>query len=479
MGHAVVRPGGPSPPRVLLAVTAAVTAAVMWLAVPAHAPPAGASLPPHPAGTSARALVPHVYPGGGLVPFGDADPVPTPTGALNAPMAAAVRTPDGGGLWLFGADGGVFTLGDAPFEGSLGGLHLQGPIVAAAATPDGRGYWMAALDGGVFALGDARFFGSMGGSPLNQPIVGMAATPDGGGYWLVAADGGVFAFGDATYLGGRGGQPLVGSIVGMAATPTGNGYWLAAGDGGIFAYGDARFEGSEGGQSLTAYITGMAATADGGGYWLVAGNGAVYPLGDARSFGSLAGPAGATPVSALVPTADGDGYWLLSPDAWDYSYANPPPAGTFPDSAAIVAAAQSQVQPDPSTGYFCNLYGPCEAWCALFASWALQQAGIPIPTYSFTGDIYGWALQQGTVLPPTATPVPGDVVLYGTGPSSSATSVHAGIVVQAWPDGAIVTVEGDAGPGANGYMSVIINGPYLPAGSLAYNGVGIYAYVQP
>ena len=53
------------------------------------------------------------------------------------------------------ADGGVFSFGDAPFEGSLGDLALQGPIVAMAATPDGKGYWLAGLDGGVFSFGDA------------------------------------------------------------------------------------------------------------------------------------------------------------------------------------------------------------------------------------------------------------------------------------------------------------------------------------
>ena len=43
-------------------------------------------------------------------------------------------------------------------------------------TGDGRGYWFVAADGGIFAFGDAPFNGSMGGTHLNQPIVGMAAT---------------------------------------------------------------------------------------------------------------------------------------------------------------------------------------------------------------------------------------------------------------------------------------------------------------
>ena len=65
------------------------------------------------------------------------------------------------------------------------------------------------------------------------------------------------------------------------------------------------------------------------------------------------------------------------------------------------------------------------------------------------------------------------------GPWSTATSVHVGLVTQVWPDGSIMTVAGDAGPGRNGYLSVAIDGPYLPADSNSYNGVPIYAFAQP
>ena len=61
------------------------------------------------------------------------------------------------------------------------------------------GYWLTAADGGIFSYGNVPFEGSAGGMPLNQPVVGMAATPDAGGYWLTASDGGVFAYGDASF----------------------------------------------------------------------------------------------------------------------------------------------------------------------------------------------------------------------------------------------------------------------------------------
>jgi hypothetical protein len=102
-----------------------------------------------------------------------------------------------------------------------------------------------------------------------------------------------------------------------------------------------------------------------------------------------------------------------------------------------------------------------------------------MPSYAFTGDIYDWAAEHGTVLPGTATPEPGDAILYGTGPATTQTSLHTGIVAQVWPDGAIVTVEGDAGPGMTGHYAVIVNGPFLPADSSWYNGFGVYAFAQP
>ncbi|MDA8359095.1 MAG: penicillin acylase family protein, partial [Actinomycetota bacterium] len=118
------------------------------------------------------------------------------------PMAPT--NPLQGGYRMVASDGGVFSFGDAQFEGSMGSAALNKPIVGIAATPDGKGYWEVASDGGVFAFGDAQFEGSMGGKPLSRPIVGIAATPDGKGYWEVASDGGVFSFGDAQFCGSIG-----------------------------------------------------------------------------------------------------------------------------------------------------------------------------------------------------------------------------------------------------------------------------------
>jgi len=466
--------------RRLVALCAVVVPLVTALLVGTVTTPAGAV-------TVGQALaMPHAYAGGGTFAYGSAQVPAALTVPLSSVMVGMAPNPatstTNQGYWLASADGGVYAMGNAGFYGSLGALRLEGPVVTIAATPDGRGYWMAALDGGVFAFGDAGFYGSMGGQPLNKPIVGMAPTADGRGYWLVASDGGVFSFGDAPFLGSMGGTPLVAPVVGMAALHHGTGYWLVASDGGIFAFKTA-FYGSTGGVQLGDPVVGMASMPDDGGYYLVGAGGSVFTFGDAPFRGDLAGGLGGNshdiiPLSGIAVAPYGVGYWLLDPDGFNYSFANPPDPVASPTAAAIVATAASQVNADPYTGYFCNPYGPCEAWCSLFATWVWRQAGVPIPSYAFTGDMYSWARSHTGVLPPTAAPLPGDAVLYGTGPWSTSSSVHVGLVAQVWPDGAIVTIEGDAGPAATGSLAVIINGPYLPSQSGSYNGMPIYAFAR-
>lgn len=168
-------------------------------------------------------------------PFGSASDVcdgpEVPGGsATDAPIVAAALTPDGQGCWVAGADGGVFSYGDASFFGSLGGTHLNAPVVGMAAMPTGGGYWLVASDGGVFSFGNAPFHGSMGGTPLDAPIVGMAEDPATGGYWEVAADGGVFSF-DAPFFGSEGGRgTLPDPVAAIVATTSGAGYFLLATD---------------------------------------------------------------------------------------------------------------------------------------------------------------------------------------------------------------------------------------------------------
>src|SRR5437016_150823 len=68
----------------------------------------------------------------------------------------------------------------------------------------GLAYWLVGADGGVFSFGNAAPYGSLGASRLNASIVGGAAAPNGRGYWLVAGDGGLFSFGSAGFYGSTG-----------------------------------------------------------------------------------------------------------------------------------------------------------------------------------------------------------------------------------------------------------------------------------
>ncbi len=78
------------------------------------------------------------------------------------------------------------------------------------------GWWPPTA--GIFSYGDAVFQGSTGGIKLNQPIVGMAGTRDGGGYWLIASDGGVFNYGDALFSGSAAPLANTGAAVGGAGS---------------------------------------------------------------------------------------------------------------------------------------------------------------------------------------------------------------------------------------------------------------------
>ena len=249
---------------------------------------------------------------------------------LNFPPASSQ------GTVLAARDGGVFTYGTAPFEGSMGGQHLNAPIVGVATTPDGQGYgwWPATAACSPTAC---ALRGLHGWPAPNAPIVGIAPSRNGQGYWLVASDGGVFAFGDAGFHGSMGGTDLNAPVVGIAATDHG-GYWLVASDGGVFSFGGASFYGSAGGTRLNAPVTGVAATPDGQGYWLVGSDGGVFTYGDATYFGSVPGQGiiGQPPVVGITSTPTGSGYWLAGANGAVYTYGDATFLGA-PDASRLVA----------------------------------------------------------------------------------------------------------------------------------------------
>jgi hypothetical protein len=164
----------------------------------------------------------------------------------------------------------------------------------------------------------------------------------------------------------------------------------------------------------------------------------------------------------------------------------------------IVRIAQSQLgTAENPPGSNCNAYGPCEEWCSLFVAWVWKRAGVPLhgstATYAYSGSIYEWAeahegdpfsvtapgdpplssaeANGARVLPPSATPAPGDAVLYGSGPKESD---HVGIVERVFPGGQITTIDGNFGD------RVARSGPFLPSEATRYGmPAPIFGYAQP
>jgi hypothetical protein len=165
----------------------------------------------------------------------------------------------------------------------------------------------------------------------------------------------------------------------------------------------------------------------------------------------------------------------------------------------IVRIAQSQLgRTEDPPGSNCNPYGPCVEWCSLFVAWVWKRAGVPMEgstaTYAYSGTVYEWAeAHEGGGLPgatapgeppfstaepngarvlsPTATPAPGDAVLYGSGPTASD---HIGIVERVFPGGQITTIDGNFG------NKVARSGPFLPAQAVQYGmPAPIFGYAHP
>ncbi len=278
---------------------------------------------------------------GAIAHYGDAASL-----ALGAPIVDIAITPSGSGYWLVGADGGVFTFGDAAYAGSVpevlpAGVPLAQPIRAMVSTATGEGYWLFAADGGVFAFGDARFLGSLPqvlrGTPLASPIVGAATAAHGAGYWLVGGDGGVFTFGSAAYHGSAAPEHRR-DIVDIAATTSG--YLLLATDGTVRAYNTPHHG------NLAQPARALAAAADGS-YW-------VLPTQTLPSEPGQRGPA----VVALQTNLARLGYWAGTVDG-SYGHVTSQAVMAFQKwenlprtgiaDAATVSALETASRPTPAS----------------------------------------------------------------------------------------------------------------------------------
>ena len=84
----------------------------------------------------------------------------------------------GNGFFVTASNRGVTGCGDAVPLGGLAAQPVTAPVVGIAATPDGKGYRLAGADGGVFSFGSAPFEGSEGGT---RRVVSTRRLPGGVG----------------------------------------------------------------------------------------------------------------------------------------------------------------------------------------------------------------------------------------------------------------------------------------------------------
>ena len=137
--------------------------------------------------------------------------------------------------------------------------------------------------------------------------------------------------------------------------------------------------------------------------------------------------------------------------------------------ARIVAAAESQLgQAENPPGSNCTKFGPCEAWCADFATWVWRQAGVPaIGRIAWVPDLVVWGRRHGTWKPGYNNhPQPGDMVIFS--------NLHVGLVERVSTAGTITIIAGNTSTN-----NVARRGPASPANGTSMGPAPISGYVSP
>ena len=147
--------------------------------------------------------------------------------------------------------------------------------------------------------------------------------------------------------------------------------------------------------------------------------------------------------------------------------ATPAPSGDVRAKIVSAAAGQLGVGETPH-GSNCQPYGPCEAWCADFATWVWRQAGVPgIGRIAWVPDLVTWGKRHGSWKPGYDNdPQPGDMVIFS--------GQHVGLVERVLPSGAISIIAGNTGTN-----DVARRGPASPANGTAMGPAAISGYVSP
>ena len=139
-----------------------------------------------------------------------------------------------------------------------------------------------------------------------------------------------------------------------------------------------------------------------------------------------------------------------------------------PLRARIVEVARSELgTSEKPMGSNCTKYGPCEAWCADFATWVWRQAGYPqIGRIPAVRNLVVWGQQHKTWKPGhTNNAQPGDFVIFS--------NMHVGLVEKA-SGGRITIIAGNTGGG-----NVARRGPAPTSAGTSMGPAPITGYVSP
>jgi peptidoglycan hydrolase-like protein with peptidoglycan-binding domain len=147
----------------------------------------------------------------------------------------------------------------------------------------------------------------------------------------------------------------------------------------------------------------------------------------------------------------------------------PLPSNTGTDlRSKIVAIARSQLgQGERPRGSNCTKFGPCEEWCADFATWVWRQAGVGnIGRIAWVPDLPLWGKRHRGWKPgANDNPQPGDMVIFS--------GLHVGLVERV--TGSTITVIA----GNTSTNNVARRGPAPPSQGYRMGPAAISGYVSP
>jgi hypothetical protein len=176
-------------------------------------------------------------------------------------------------------------------------------------------------------------------------------------------------------------------------------------------------------QEIQALLTPRAAAPASGGL-------ATATLAGTATAGGTSATAGSPFAAALrqasvTSSAVGAGPRMVQAAQTQLGVAEQPPGS---NDAPAIRTYRGALQSDPGVG----------PWCAMFVSWAAQQAGTPLGDtgggFASVDQMWAWAQRSGHALPAGATPQVGDIIVLNQ---------HTGLVTGVRPDGRIETIEGN------------------------------------